>query len=455
MSDITIIVPCYNHGRFLREAIDSIHGQTQPVAGTVVVDDGSDDPETLQALTEIAELEEVTVISQENQGPAAARNRAMQEVRTPFVASLDADDRLLPEFVEKLLPLIHQNPAVGIVYGEARSFGDGAGVGSPKPYQFPDVLLNPSIYATAIFRTEDWKSVGGFREEMREGWEDFDFWISIIEKGREVIYVEDPVFEYRRHQSSRDTDFSASQEKLLNAFESIYRNHPSIYSENIRLFFEAHLERLQWRDRFGGRVASELRFERDGQQHTLAARMEEKAGGTFVARFDWEESTPIPQSFRFDPFTGPGEFRLVGVKWLDGSRNVLWEADSASCPVVGQSFSKCLDDSNDSWPTRFFLGRDPQVIFECREPLSTPANAVLEIEFHARTGSAVLTEWLDHLDAVEKEFNASAEALRGARLELSHVKAELEKEMAKRRAVQQSRSYRIGRWLGRRFGRQS
>jgi len=451
MSEISIIIPCFNHGRFLKEAVQSVLDQTVSVERIVVVDDGSDDTETHRALREVETMERVTVLTQKNQGPAAARNRAMEEVETPFVASLDADDRLLPEFVEKLLPRIHKKNTVGIAYGEARSFGTEEKVHQPRSYHFPDVLLDPCIYSTAIFRREDWEAVGGFREEMRSGWEDFEFWISLIELGREVVFVDEPVFEYRRHESSRDLNFSASKERILEAFETIYRHHRDLYSDHIRILFEAHLERLDWRSRFGGEISPELRFRQDGEVHTLAPKELFREEQTWIARFPLDGARFEGGEFRFDPFEGPGEFQMTRLRVVDGPEEKVppreWSADE--CRVLGHSFGKDLTAEAGSWPKVFFLGRDPQVNFQMRDRSGFLPNACLEIAFKVRTGSPIIGEFLGHLDEIEGDCNARADALRGTQLELAHVKSELEKEMAKRRAIQRSWGYRLGRWFGR------
>src|SRR6185437_3670251 len=98
---VGIIVPCFRHGIFIAECIESIKAQTLAPARVVVVDDGSDDPETIAALADLDRDPAIQVLRQEtNRGPSAARNRALEVLDTSYVLPIDADDRLLPDAVE-------------------------------------------------------------------------------------------------------------------------------------------------------------------------------------------------------------------------------------------------------------------------------------------------------------------------------------------------------------------
>ncbi|MEP6910794.1 MAG: glycosyltransferase family 2 protein, partial [Actinomycetota bacterium] len=103
MSDITVVIACFNYGLYLREAVDSALAEGAKV---VVVDDGSTEP-----LPELPA--EVDLVRQENQGVARARNAGIGRAQTPFVIALDADDRLLPGALEALREPLVADPALG------------------------------------------------------------------------------------------------------------------------------------------------------------------------------------------------------------------------------------------------------------------------------------------------------------------------------------------------------
>lgn len=95
---VSVVMPCYNHGRYLREAVDSVLGQTHPAVELIVVDDGSEDdtPDVLKAYGS-----RIRALRQPNRGRSAARNRGLDEARGQFVKLLDADDKLDPECLER------------------------------------------------------------------------------------------------------------------------------------------------------------------------------------------------------------------------------------------------------------------------------------------------------------------------------------------------------------------
>src|SRR3954452_19636172 len=92
--DVTVVVTCFDYGRFLEEAVSSALTQAGVRAEAIVVDDGSTDPGTLETLDRLPS--EARVVRQANSGVCAARNVGLALVQTPYVVVLDADDRLAP-----------------------------------------------------------------------------------------------------------------------------------------------------------------------------------------------------------------------------------------------------------------------------------------------------------------------------------------------------------------------
>ena len=112
---VSVIIPAYNTGQLLPEAVDSALVQTHKHLEVIIVDDGSTD-DTPAVIEKLAAHPQVRAFRQDNAGPAAARNRAIDEARGEYVASLDSDDLWLPEKTEKQLDLFRQNEALGLVY---------------------------------------------------------------------------------------------------------------------------------------------------------------------------------------------------------------------------------------------------------------------------------------------------------------------------------------------------
>ena len=92
---MSVVIPCFNAGRWLAPALDSLRAQTHEDREIIVVDDGSDEQETLAILGALCEPR-CRVVSQENRGLAAARNRGVREAAGAFVQFLDAVDLIVP-----------------------------------------------------------------------------------------------------------------------------------------------------------------------------------------------------------------------------------------------------------------------------------------------------------------------------------------------------------------------
>src|SRR3954447_6120103 len=121
MTGITVVIACFNYGRFVAEAVESARVQD---AHVVVVDDGSTDPQTHAALDGLPD--DVEVLRQENAGVCAARNAGLTRATTPYVLALDADDRLAPGALRAMRAPLDADPALGFAYGCQRFFGEWA-----------------------------------------------------------------------------------------------------------------------------------------------------------------------------------------------------------------------------------------------------------------------------------------------------------------------------------------
>ena len=111
---VSAVIPCYNHGEYVEDAINSILSQTHLVSEILVVDDGSDDPETLHILDTIDKPRTI-VYHKENGGPSSARNYGIERSSHNYILTLDCDDRFDPTFVEKAITVLKNNPKTGMV----------------------------------------------------------------------------------------------------------------------------------------------------------------------------------------------------------------------------------------------------------------------------------------------------------------------------------------------------
>ena len=176
---ISVIIPCFNQGQFLEECINSITSKLTSNIEIIVVDDGSTEIETLNVLNSFP-FQNCTLIRQENQGPSAARNNGIQISKADLFIALDADDILKSDFIDKAYNLINNNSKIGVVYGDCEYFGDKNGLSIKQFNKYSQWYVN-GLTVTALVRKELWKQCGGFDETMREGYEDWDFWIRAMQ----------------------------------------------------------------------------------------------------------------------------------------------------------------------------------------------------------------------------------------------------------------------------------
>ncbi|MBU0640348.1 MAG: glycosyltransferase family 2 protein [Planctomycetes bacterium] len=225
---VAIVIPCYNHGAYLPEAVASVHAQTYAPVECVVVDDGSTDAETRRVLHLLQEAG-TRVISQPNQGLAAARNAGVRATEAAFFVPLDADDQLEPGFVERLLPALQRDPQVGFCYCHVQLFGTSNDVWRCLPYDRRRAILYNLCPATALIRRAAFDEVGGYQSDMVHGYEDWDFWLALAAAGYEGRLVPARLLLYRQHEpgvSMRDRVKTRHEEmtrRMIAHHDGLYR----------------------------------------------------------------------------------------------------------------------------------------------------------------------------------------------------------------------------------------
>lgn len=227
---ISIVCPCYNHGRHIGEMLDSVKAQTFQDFEIIIVNDGSTD-DTGDILNRLR-YNKLVVINMENQGPAAARNRAVSSARAPLILNLDADDKIAPTLLEKAFSLLSADLELGIVTSEIQFFGACSGRFELAPYSLPEMLRDNVIHSTAFFRRDDWLTVGGYSGELVHGLEDYDFWLSIIELGRKVFRIpEDLIFyrKYKKGKACRSGRRQGNRKNNLRAYLTVFQRHEGLF----------------------------------------------------------------------------------------------------------------------------------------------------------------------------------------------------------------------------------
>lgn len=197
---IAIVIPCYNHGEFLRETLASIQACDANLYELVIVNDGSNDMATLALFKEL-EAEGIKIIHQENQGQSVARNNGIALTNAPYILPVDADNLILPAMLTKALEVFEKNAAIDVVYTDAFLFGEVNGVNTNLEFNFQRMMLDNYLDTCAVFKRSRYLSVGGFDPSI-QGIEDWDLWLKMAFSGAQFHYVKEPLYRYRVRQNS-------------------------------------------------------------------------------------------------------------------------------------------------------------------------------------------------------------------------------------------------------------
>ncbi|MFY8190760.1 MAG: glycosyltransferase family 2 protein [Bacteroidia bacterium] len=194
---VSVVIPCYNHGAFIREALASIAPLESGLLEVIIVNDGSTDAFTIDVLRDL-QNEGYWVVHQENQGLGKTRNNGIKLASGKYILPLDADNKLTPAYFEKGIQLLESNPNLSVVYGDPILFGDKEGLAPVRDFNLQQLITGNYIDACALFRKSAWEQVGGYDENMPYmGVEDWEFWLNLSFNGHKFYHLAEPSYYYR------------------------------------------------------------------------------------------------------------------------------------------------------------------------------------------------------------------------------------------------------------------
>ncbi|HJD35423.1 MAG TPA: glycosyltransferase family 2 protein [Candidatus Blautia ornithocaccae] len=234
--DVEAVITSYNQGTMILESLQSLCSQTLLPRKIFIIDDGSTDDTSLNILKGIEADTElpipIIIIRQPNQGVSAARNTGIRRAEAPLVLVLDGDDRVEPSYIKEVRDMLRKNPSMtaasswlhtfGILEAEVRPMGGG-------PAAF---LSRNCCPATHMLRRQAWAQCGGYDESMRSGFEDWDFFLSMLETAPDahIGIVEKPLIGYRTAPAS----FSIrSMSRRLELIKYLIEKHNRLYTEHM------------------------------------------------------------------------------------------------------------------------------------------------------------------------------------------------------------------------------
>ncbi|MGN1019082.1 MAG: glycosyltransferase [Aristaeellaceae bacterium] len=233
---VSVIMPCYNDGCYLPETIASLRRQTYDNLELIVIDDGSDDPETLRILQEL-DFPQLQLLHANRSYPAAARNAGAAAARGEYLLPLDADDLIEPDYIRQAVEVLEKNPDVGAVYCHADLFGDAKGPWGLPDFDVSRMLIDNIVFVTALMRKRVFDEVGGFDATLTRGVEDYDFFLSVLEKGWQIQQLPETLFHYRAKPNSRSRQFARNQEAFFDTYRMLYQKHIALYRAHMESVF--------------------------------------------------------------------------------------------------------------------------------------------------------------------------------------------------------------------------
>ncbi len=244
---VSIIIPCFNSGTYLLEALDSCLKSFFKDFEVILVDDGSHDPISISLLEGLDRGYDVKFLRKSNGGPASARNYGVLHSKGDFLLFLDSDNRIRPDYLSKAINVLFKDSFVGVVYSKPCFFGDTSSNEivrfNPREFSRDALLSGNFIDMCSIVRREAFLEVGGFDEHPDLiGWEDADLWIRISQTKWNFHFLDQVLFDYRvRTDSLMGSVDSEKRERMLNYFG---QKHGFFIHQRYRQYFRV-MEKIQ------------------------------------------------------------------------------------------------------------------------------------------------------------------------------------------------------------------
>ncbi len=188
---VLIVIPCYNHGAMLREALVSVEEvRNANVLEVIIVDDGSSEAEKPSGFSMKSRRRATASCLSRTVVPVQLGTRVYDWPKANFILPLDSDNRLRGLYLDEGVSLLKNNPSVGVVYADAEFFGERSGRWYVPDFNLLSLIRMNFIDACALYRKRLWENVSGYDERMLlMGLEDWDFWLRVSLYGGRFIHL--------------------------------------------------------------------------------------------------------------------------------------------------------------------------------------------------------------------------------------------------------------------------
>lgn len=238
---VSIIVPCYKQADYLPETLESVLAQTYQNWECIIVNDGSPDNTDEVAESFLEKDLRFKYVQQSNMGLSMARNNGIAHSEGYFILPLDGDDIIEPTYLEKAIDWFIHYPETKLVYCKARFFDYINEDWELEDYTYDNLIWRNCIFCSAVFKRMDYDKTNGYNSNMQYGYEDWDFWLTFLNREDKVHRINEVLFLYRIKEESMTT--LLHQHHLSQAYLQIFKNHREIYEPFCdRLFLYDHVK---------------------------------------------------------------------------------------------------------------------------------------------------------------------------------------------------------------------
>ena len=227
---VSVIVPCYNQEKFVEETLESIRKQSYKNIECIVVNDGSLDNSLDRIIQFCSKDSRFSYIDKKNEGVSIARNTGISQCSGKYILPVDADDIIAEDYIKECVSILESHPEYKVVYCRAQKFGEVNYEWILPTYSIEKELCRNCIFCSAMFRKEDFDKSPGYNPNMKEGFEDWDFWISFIDHEEQVYKINKILFYYRIKERSRNNSFDIETRKRLR--RQMWENNREVFAQN-------------------------------------------------------------------------------------------------------------------------------------------------------------------------------------------------------------------------------
>lgn len=222
---VSIIITSYNKEKFIIESISSALNQSYQNIEIIIVDDASNDC-SLKTILEFIKNESncSLICNSTNQGVVFSRNIGISNSKGKYILPLDGDDIIANNYIKIAVDYMESHESCGICYCEAVKFESSS---SYEKWNLPEccletMFLRNCIFCTALFRRSDYNRIGGYDSDFYFGFEDWNFWLKILELNRSTYKIPQILFYYRKGTNERS---NIANKNLKKAMQLIYQKN--------------------------------------------------------------------------------------------------------------------------------------------------------------------------------------------------------------------------------------